>query len=100
MGSHLTDIHRYVPQCLHGCPSHLYRGDSSATRHHDVEPDNMCETVVQGQNDECAPFLVYIDKGQRLLHVGRVVPVGKHHALGVGRSAAGVCDCRQVVIPY
>ena len=56
--------------------------------------------MIEGQDDECAPCFVDVHQGAGLFHIGGIVAVSEHHALGVGSSAAGVGDGGIVVVLY
>ncbi len=98
VGAHLADVLRDVLERLHRRGADLHRGHRGAAGDHDVEAHDVGEAVVERQDDERAVRRRDVDARERLLDVGRVVAVGEHHALGVGRRAGGVGDGGDVAV--
>ena len=99
MGLYFADVERDVLEGLHGGFADLDRGDRGSAGDHDVEPDDVGEAVVQRQDDQRAVMRRDVDARERLLDIGRVVPVREYDALRVGRGPGGVGDRGIVFVP-
>ena len=87
-----ADVERNILERLHRRAARLHGGDAGAAGDHDVEADHMRKTVVERQDDERAERRRDRDTREGLFDVGRVVAVGQHDTLRIGRGAGGVGD--------